>query len=462
MLISAAFFSCRNEKKEWYYAPSDIVLTQPVFNTGASSVEVIAIYNGDDSAIAGSSFTFYSDPESVMKPLSYSCSGGRATAVFGPLEQGKTYRYGFSLTTVGGNVCSSAEDSFDYSYPHDFEYSTVTTSGSKILVADYRGLDEFIASASLLMSSSDGYEFPDVPHVAASMGQVKALFHLDEWAQDLYWCRFRFDLCNGETVFSDKTKFNLLPVPENVSILPVEFGDDVWTLSASYDGEDRTVEKAVFELKTAEGAAILSGVEGTCGGKVATAQVPAQDYGSYLVCCTLYLIDETQVSSGDTVIRHSKPRQTATFIATQEECLAAGILTEDVAGPKSFTVNGYEFETSYLRYKTSSSGSNYLVNGSSRKGFLRNVSEFQYGIKAVRLNLSQGDRLVSNYQCSAKLKTSDEWTIVKESQPSAKVFEYDLSDGEYHYFMWESKGVKELRVLSFEIDYYTEPEEEQI
>ena len=84
------------------------------------------------------------------------------------------------------------------------------------------------------------------------------------------------------------------------------------------------------------------------------------------------------------------------------------------------------------------------------------MTPFPKGIKTVFLNLTQSDRVASNYEFYAKKAATDEWQEVSFEQPENKVFKCDLSDGDWHYFKFQSKGLKEIRLSGFSVDYFTE------
>lgn len=455
MALVLGLTACKKETaKESYYVPNEVVLQHASLDVSSWAVTLGAIYNGEDAGIKSAEFLVIDAASGEKRSYEALTTDGVATATITNLEKGHDYLYNFVLTTPGDNKITATEDGyFSLSAPYDFVFSTQTTASAKILIISFKGTTALVRSMKLVLKDSSGNLVENVPEIVAHEGGVKALFKLDEWPQDLYSCNLDIDLLDGTTVSSPVEKFSTLPLPEVLTLLPVEMDEaGNWTLTASYDGDDKTVESGVITVFNKEGAELFT-LNATCSGQKAVGKATGQDYGRYSWSCTLNLVDGSQLSAGPQGFIYAKPRAFETLDAPYDALVSAGISTEDKEGPFNFSYGGYDWEVSYLRAKTSSG---YLVNGSSRKGYLLNVTPFPKGIKTVFLNLTQSDRVASNYEFYAKKAATDEWQEVSFEQPENKVFKCDLSDGDWHYFKFQSKGLKEIRLSGFSVDYFTE------
>ena len=447
----------KDEEKKGYYVPSEVTLQDPVVNASDLSVSLGAVYNGGDEGIAKAEFLVTDNAGG--SPVSYKpdeLKDGRACVKLKTLQKDHDYSYNFVITTPGDNKIKAAEDGYcSLHAPYDFVFSTQTTNTAKILSVSFKGSTAFAREMVLKLVDPLGVEATNVPEIVVHDGEIKVLFKMDEWPGELYQCSIDMTLADGTAASSPAVAFSTFPMPENLTQKPlVSTSEGKWTLTAEYDGDDKTVVSAVVNVynKAGDKVATLTPV---CSGRQAVATTSGHDYGKYSWDCTLNLVDGSTLSAGPAQFTYAKPREFATLSAPYADLVTAGIRPADAEGPFNFTFSGYDWEVSYLRAKTTSG---YLINGSSRKGYICNVTPFPKGIKRVEMNLTQGDRLLSNYEFFAKEKSTDEWTSVPAEQPETnkKLFILDLSDGSWNYFKFQSKGVKEIRFSGFSVEYFTE------
>ena len=456
-VLAMAVACGKDEEKKEYYVPSEVTLQDPVINASDLTVTLSAVYNGDENGIAKAEFVI--TDAAGGQPVSYGpdeLKDGRATIVVKSLQKDHDYSYNFVITTPGANTVKAAEDGYcSLHAPYDFSLSTVTTSTAKVMVISFKGSTAFVREMNLRMVDSEGAEVTDVPEIVMHEGAVKVLFKLSDWPGELYRCTLDMTLADGSSASSPAMAFSTFPMPETLTLKPlVSSPDGDWTLIAEYDGDDKTVVSAVVNVYDKAGNRILT-LTPVCSNRQAVATTSGQDYGKYSWDCTLELVDGSSLSAGPAQFVYAKPREYATLNAPYASLVEAGISTADSAGPFGFTYGGFDWEVSYLRAKTSSG---YLIVGSSRKGYICNVTPFPKGIRRVEMNLTQSDRLLTNYEFYAKEKATDDWTLVKGEQPETnkKLFILDLSDGSWNYFKFQSKGVKEIRFSGFSVEYFTE------
>ncbi len=454
--LAAAFTGCRKEAQaETYYAPSEVTLQAPQLDPSDLSVTLTAVYNGDETGIASAEFqvTDIATGNKSSYPADR-MEKGAATVKIAKLEKDHDYRYNFVIVTPGQNHIQAAEDGYcSLHVPYDFVFMTQTTETAKILNIAFKGSAALVRSMALYLISSEGQEVTDVPQIIVHDGLVKALFRLSDWPGELYQCRLDMTLYDGSALSSQTENFSTFPMPETLMQLPVAFSaDGEWTLTATYDGDDKTVLKAAVRIFNKAGE-LVETLTAACADRQAVAVSKGHDYGKYSWDCKLDLVDGSTLEAGPLSFTYAKPREFATLDAPYAALVEAGISTADAEGPFNFTYQGYDWEVSYLRARTDKG---YLINGSSRKGYLCNVTPFPKGIKTVYINLTQSDRILSNYEFYAKVNAADEWTLVQGEQPDKKIFSLDLSDGNWHFFKFQSKGLKEIRLSGFAVEYFTE------
>ena len=445
----------KDEGKKEYYVPSEVTLLDPAINTTDLSVSLGAVYNGGDDGVAKAEFLV--TDKAGGEPVSYipdEVKDGFASVRINNLQKDHDYAYNFVITTPGDNKIKASEDGYcSLHAPYDFVFSTQTTNTAKILTVSFKGSAAFAKSMALKLVDPEGTVVTNVPEIVVHEGAVKVLFKLAEWPGELYDCSIVMTLADGTEASSQTEPFSTFPMPENLILNPVTCTTDgVWTLTADYDGDDKTVLSAVVNIYDKNGVKVAT-LTPVCSGRQAVATTSGHDYGKYSWDCTLNLVDGSVLSAGPAQFTYAKPREFATLDAPYDALVAAGISTADAEGPFSFTFSGYDWEVSFLRAKTDKG---YLINGSSRKGYICNITPFPKGIKAVHMNLTQSDRKLENYEFFAKEKATDEWTSIPGSQPEPKKFLLDLSDGSWNYFKFQSKGLKEVRFSGFSVDYFTE------
>ncbi|MBR1869215.1 MAG: hypothetical protein IJ799_04030 [Bacteroidales bacterium] len=445
----------KDEVKKEYYVPSEVTLQDPVVNPSDLSVSLGAVYNGGDDGIAKAEFLV--TDKAGGEPVSYTpdeIKDGRASVSIKNLKRDHDYAFNFVITTPGANKSTAAEDGYcSLHAPYDFVFSTQTTNTAKILTVSFKGSAAFAKSMDLKLVDPAGVQVADVPEIVVHDGEIKVMFKLADWPGELYDCSVDMTLADGTQASSQTEPFSTFPMPENLVQNPLSStSEGVWTLTADYDGDDKTVLSAVVNIYDKDGTKVAT-LTPVCSGRQAVATTSGHDYGKYSWDCTLNLVDGSVLSAGPAQFTYAKPREFATLSAPYADLVTAGISTSDAEGPFNFTFSGYDWEVSFLRAKTDKG---YLINGSSRKGYICNVTPFPKGIKAVHMDLTQSDRKLENYEFFAKEKATDEWTSVPGSQPVAKEFLLDLSDGSWNYFKFQSKGLKEVRFSGFSDEYFTE------
>lgn len=467
MVSVAALFiwtGCSKESFKTYTVTSEIVLGDPQVDLSDLSITLSAVYNGDDSGIAGACFTVRRDGEDASAARTVACdwADGKAEARLTGLESGYDYWINFVVTTTGGNNISAEEDKYcPFSRPANFAYSTVNTVTSKILQVAYTGADVFIEKADLILFNSAGERVNGTPAFTCYNGVGKALFVLSEWEEDLYTFHCEMTLYDGSHISSPDGLLNLLPVPESCTLAAVAVDGDTFTFSASYDGEDKTVARAVFTLFDRNGA-VLHELEGTCANRKATATLSGNEYGRYSALCTLYLVDDSILESNRQTFTHARPRAYETLLLEPVPMSEAGMATSSDSNMNKFEYMGYEWEYKCL-YARTSSGVTTLYVKSDEFGIFQNATPFENGIRTVYINHTSGKDTPS-FKCYGKAEAGDEWTELDEAVKVGYVFIYDLSGDNYRYFQFESReksnGGAELKANSFEVEYYTEAPEE--
>ena len=459
-----SFAGCRDDGFVNYTVASEIVLSGPEIDVSDMSVTVSAIYNGDDSGISDAWFTVWKDGEDASQAsrVPASWGGGNASAVLDGLEVGNDYWFNFVILTSGDNLVTAEEDRYcAFSLPHDFSYSTVNTVTSKILQVSYKGADAFISSAKLVMVDADGENVENLPEISFHEGVGKALFVLSEWTLALYKVHVEMTMYDGSTVSAPEWQFSLLPLPEILTVSPVNIEGDVFNFSASYDGDDSTIEKAVFSLYDKDGV-LVQEIDAVCADRTATASRSGNEYGRYSVKCTLYLVDGSTLESETLNFTHSRPRAYENMLLEPVPMGEAGMATssENAMDPNKFSYLGYDWEYQYMYVRSSSSVTLYV--SSSYSGFFMNTTPFENGIRTVYINHSSG-KDTDKFHCYAKTEADDEWVELDEAVKQDDTFIYDLSGDHYCYFRFETRskadGGQELKANSFAIDYYTEAPE---
>lgn len=450
---------CAEKEFQTCTIPSEVILQDPVLNTSTMGITASAIYNGDDEGIKDAWFSVYeeSTPENVSR-VECDFKNGKATCILTNLEPGKNYRYNFNILTPGDNLIKASEaKACPFSNPSDFVFSTSNTNTAKILQVTYSGSDLFISEASLLVKNSQGVVMENVPQPLCANGCAKMLFFFEEWEEDVYTVQMQMVLHDGTTITSQEGILTLMPLPENLVLNPVTINaDNTFTLSASYDGEDKTVKQATFTITDKDGN-IIETIEGACANKQTTATTDAYDYGRYYVSVKLDLVDDTFLSSSPMAFTHAKPRAFATFEMTYQEMAAAGWATND-AGCADVTTSeckGYNWEYQYIYVRTSG-GKTFLYVSSSKNGFMANTSPFELGIKKVYIGFNSS-KTEKNFECYAKVEATDEWEKMPTAVKEGTVFTFDLTGGDYKYFKFASLAKQEMRSDFVKVEYYTEP-----
>lgn len=467
-MVSAAallvWTGCSKDDFKSYTVPSEIVLGDPCVNLSDLSVDVSAVYNGDDNGVADACFTVTKagDEAAAARKVACSWSNGKAAARIEGLELGNDYYYNFVITTTGGNKISAESDMYcPFSLPSNFSYSTVNTVTSKILQVAYTGSDAFIEVAELVMFDSTGRKLENVPALTCWNGVGKALFPLSEWEEDLYSFHCEMKMYDGTSISSPDGLLNLLPVPESCTLAGVVIDGTTFNFTASYDGEDKTVARAVFTLFDKDGN-VLQEIETTGSNRKVTAVVENMEYGRYSVVCTLYLVDDTTLESNRQTFTHARPRASETMLLEPVPMSEAGMAVKADENVNKFEYLGYEWEYRNV-YARTSSGVTTLYVSSSAFGFFQNATPFVNGIKTVYINHTSGKDTPS-FKCYGKVEAGDEWTELPEATKEGYVFIYDLTGDNYRYFQFESRekaeGGAELKANSFEVEYFTEAPEE--
>ena len=458
ILAASLFSSCAKDKvKSGYYAPTEVVLGKPDINASDLSVTLSAVYNGDDSGVASAAFVVSeSTTGSTVSVPSCQYSDGVAKVTISNLDFGNTYNYNFEVTTPGGNVIKSDETGFlAYCKPREFRFSTQTTLSAKILSVSYTGEDDLIKDVRLSMVDSEGNSVENVPQVKSLDSKVRTLFNLSEWKQDLYDCCLLFTFHDGSTLESEHGKLNLLPVPENIVPEEITFDEDgVWIVSAAYDGEDKTVVKGYVMVTDKEGKEV-SYAEAVCADRKMMARVSGLDYGRYYIKYVLEIVDGTSLTHGPSEYVYAKPRAFEEYEMEFSDFYPAGVSTSSNPDPERFTVDNVEWEDVYLQAKPTKNPP-YAVWGSSKVGYLCNVTPFRKGIKHVRIVASSGMKDISVYEGYAKATASDEWVKLPGQMIDNKNYLWDLSLDNYQHFKFMTTAQGEFRLLKVVLQYYTE------
>lgn len=442
--------------------PSSVLLKAPEVDTENSVIRLRAVYNGDDKAVKDAEFTMTDIQGGESIPIS-GCrwSGGEAEGTVTGLALGKDYTFNFEIHTKGGNTVKAEKDmDFPYYKPDKVAFRTLTTLTAKVLSASYNGCDALIRKARFIIKNSKGQDFTDrFPEAVCSDRTASILFDMSLWEEDLYTCTLEMTFFDSQVFLSEEYRISLLPLPENITLNSPSIEDGKFIFSAGYDGEDKTITEAYFELydKTGE---LLQSVPAKFADRSVSAGISGYPYGRYAFNCFLKLVDGTTISAPETIkFTYSKPRQYAYTELDPVELGKAGMATgSGVEGTQKVSLldMDYEYENIYCR---TSSGKTTLYCKSSLTGYMANTEPFQYGIKTVYINNSSGKDLVA-FACYGKLNEEDEWTEITSASKEGYQFIYDFSGSDYNYFKFSTKAKAELKANSFAVDYYTEAPDE--
>lgn len=452
-------YGCAEKEFQTCTIPSDVILQDPVLNTSTMEITVSAVYNGDDEGIKDAWFTVHelASPENETR-IECLYEDGKASCTLTGLELGKDYGYNFVILTLGDNLIKASEaGKCPYSYPSDFAFSTSNTATAKVLLVTYSGSDLFVSQAKLTVKNSEGIEMDNVPQPFCADGHAKMLFYFDEWAEDVYTCQMEMTLHDGTSIVSPAGNLTLMPLPENLVLSPAVINaDNTFSFNAAYDGEDKTVSKAVFTIMDKDGN-VIETIEGTCAGRQASASTGPYEYGRYMVSMRLDLVDGTFLEAGPMSLIHAKPREYVAYEMTYEEMKAAGWAV-DAAGCADVSVasvKGYNWEYKDLYVRTSG-GRDFIYISSSKQGYAACTSPFEHGIKKVYVGFYQSKK-EANFVCYAKTEEGAEWELMPGAVKEGNVFTFDLSGGNYKYFKFASLAKQEMRSDYFKVEYYTEP-----
>lgn len=463
--VSLLAAGCGDDGFENYTVPSSVILADPVLNVSDMSVSLSAVYNGDDKGIAEASFNVWKAGDETSSSR-YACDwkDGNASASLKGLSTEGSYLCNFEIKTIGGNIVKADEPAeFTLSRPSGFSLKTTTTVTSKILAVTYSGADEYIGGATLIMTKYDGTQVDNLPEVSVGNGEARAIFFLEDWEEDLFTVKMIFDIKGGDSIETPEFKFSLIPLPENLILSQVKMEDGTFSFSASYDGEDRTVEKGEFLFCDKNGSVIKT-LDAVCENRMATASVSGQDYGRYNVTCNLELVDGSLLSAGPMAFTYARPRAYESLTLLPVPMSEAGF-PKDAAGaesPYKFTYLDYDWEGQFM-YARTSSGKTTIYTSSKLEGWFTNATAFPYGIKAVIVNHSSGKDM-DKFSCYAKKSASDDWVklpdAVKGTPDNKYAFVYDMSASDYDYFKFTTTAQQELKANNYAIEYYTEAPEE--
>lgn len=450
---------CAEKEFQTCTIPSEVILQDPVLNTSTMGITASAIYNGDDEGIKDAWFSVYEDstPENVSR-VECDFKNGKATCILTNLEPGKNYRYNFNILTRGDNLIKASEaKACPYSNPSDFVFSTSNTNTAKVLQVTYSGSDLFISEASLLVKNSQGVVMENVPQPLCANGCAKMLFFFEEWEEDVYTVQMQMVLHDGTTVTSQEGNLTLMPLPENLVLSPVTINaDNTFTLSAAYDGEDKTVRQATFTITDKDGN-VVETIEGTCADKKAVATTEAYSYGRYHVSVKLDLVDGTYLSLDPMAFTHAKPRAFATFEMTYQEMKAAGwaAIDAECTDVAVASCKGYNWEYQYI-YIRNSGGRDFLYVSSTKPGYMACTSPFELGIKKVYIGFYQ-NKTDKNFICYGKVDEGSDWVLMPTAIKEGNVFTFDLTGGNYQFFKFASLAKQEMRADYVKVEYFTEP-----
>lgn len=466
-LLPLAFIAaCNDDGTGTYTVPKKVVLEDARVNVSDMTVSLAAVYDGDDSGIEEAWFSVRENQDGAeAEKVPCSWAGGKAEARVGNLAKGKDYVYNFHILTVGGNTLSGSEEKLcQFHAPSGFVFSTQTTLTAKILQVAYSGADEFVKKAKLVMKRQDNTEVENVPEIICEDGLARVMFKLDEWAKDLYNCQLVLTLYDDSVVESQVAKLSLLPLPETLTLSKVVANDGKLSFSASYDGEDETIESAEYVLSDKAGK-VLQKVAGKCVSRKCTAEVSGYEYGKYNLTLTLSLVDGSTLVAGPMVFVYSKPRTYEYVLMKPKEMSEAGMATSSGGCTTVNKVTYADVEWNYFQmYARTSSGKTTFYCSSSKPGWITNDTAFKYGVKALYIIHSSGKDAV-NFNCYGKKKAEDKWTKMAVAEVGAVegvantnkyTFTYDLSVGDYDYFMFETTK-QELKATYLAYEYYTEP-----
>lgn len=461
-----AIAACNDDGVGTYTVPKNVVLKEAQINMSDMTVSLAAIYDGDDSGVDEAWFSLREDTEGVeSERIACSWKNGKAEAKVGNLTEGKDYVYNFHIRTVGGNTISGSENKMCQFYaPSNFVFSTQTTLTAKILQVAYSGSDEFVERAELELTRSDNSKVENVPEIYCEDGLARVMFKLSEWEQDLYRCKLVLTLYDGRVVESQMVKLSLLPLPETLTLAKVVADNGKLFFSASYDGEDKTIESAEYVLSDKKGE-VLETVAGKCASRKCVAEVSGYGYGKYNLTLTLSLVDGSTLVAGPMTFVYSKPRTYDYVLMVPAELGAAGMATnsKDCAAVNKVTHSGIDW-TYFQMYARTSSGKTTFYSSSSKPGYIYNETPFEYGIRTLYIIHSSGKDAV-NFNCYGKKNAGDEWVKLAMAEVGAVegvkdtnkyTFTYDLSVGNYNYVKFESTR-QELKATYFAYEYYTEP-----
>jgi len=460
-VLVGLFASCnKDEAKNSYYVPSEVALLSPDIASDLS-VTLTARYNGDETGVASATFVV-KNTETGAEVQTPKCtlSNGTATAVLKNLELGNVYSYNFEITTPGGNIIKAGTDeTLAFCVPQDFVFSTQTTLSSKILTVSFTGADQFVKSVVLSMVDSEGNEVENAPEVICINGAVKALFNLSEWAQDLYECKLVITLYDGSEMESPVGKLNLLPVPENIVPKEITFDEDgVWTVTASYDGEDKTITGAQLTVFNKKNEQVFQ-TTATCAERLFTANVSGLEYGRYYLTYSLSIVDGTTLTLENQEYVYAKPRAYETYTMNFEEFYAGGVTDVSNADAERFTVKNVEWEDLYLQAKPTKTPP-YAVWSSSKVGYLYNVTPFAKGIKYVHLKTSSGMKDISLYEGYGREDKDSDWVKLTGVMIDSKNYTWNLALGNYQHFKFMTTAQGEFRLVEVILEYFTEDAEE--
>ena len=459
VFATALCYGCAEKEFQTCTIPSVTVLEDPMLNTSTMEITVSAIYNGDDEGIKDAWFSVYelSDPENVSK-VKCEYQNGKAQCLLKDLEVGKDYGFNFNILTIGDNTLSAATAmECPFSNPSNFDYSTSNTNTAKILQVRYSGSDLFISEAQIEIKNSKGEVMDNTPQPLCAHGCAKMLFYCDEWEEDVYTFQIKMSLYDGTTVTSPEGFLTLMPLPENIVLDPVTINEDQsFSFTASYDGEDKTVSKAVFTIMDKDGN-VIETITGTCSEKKAVASTKPYEYGRYKVIVRLDLVDGTYISTEEMTFVHAKPRAFDTFEMTYQEMAAAGWATNDAgcADVTAGSCKGLNWEYQYIYVRTSG-GRDFLYVSSSKQGYLACTSAFELGIKKVYIGFYQSKK-ETNFVCYGKVDEDSEWELMPTAVKEGNVFTFDMSGGNYQFFKFASLAKQEMRADFVKVEYYTEP-----
>ena len=465
--MSLLVLACQKEEgNTTYYAPTEVVLNVPDINASTLNVRLSAVYNGADSGVASAGFDVKDESGTKIPVSEFTCGEGSASAVLSGLSLGHTYSYNFVITTKGGNTVKSEEEGvIPLSIPSEFTYSTLTTKTSKIFQMAFDGSSAFIKDVALTLLDESGTPLSNLPKMSVQDGMAHALFVLTDWVQDIYTAYCDLTLADGSTVRTPEVLFALIPLVEHATVcVPATTEDGKWTFSAEYDGEDKTISEAYFEVFD-DADALISTVPATCKSGKATGYSEGNTYGKFAVRFVVKVVGGGEVSAGPLKFSVAKPRAYEALLVDNVGFYEKlGGPTAAIADPTTYTYLGYDWEFINLFIKPTKTPPYFIVD-KSKYGSFANDTGFELGIKRLIINLTNSKE-IKNFSCYGRASTADEWTVVSgvretvSGDPNVQYrFVYDMPVGNFQFFMFESTAnTSEIRMYSFEVDYFTEPE----